>query len=180
MAISIARPKEGEFNPYYASYIGRLEESADVLDALERQRAATLKFLASLTDAEGNHRYAPDKWTVKEVIGHLIDAERVFSYRAMRIARNDTTPLAGFDEKAYVPAGEFHRRTLKDLADEYDHVRRATIALARSMTPEMHARRGTANANPISVRALFWITAGHERHHRAILAERYGVKVPEA
>ena len=178
MALSIARPKEDEFNPYYAGYIGRLPGDTDVLDALERQRAAMMKFVGSLGDEKANYRYGPDKWTVKEVIGHLIDAERVFSYRAMRIARNDTTPLPGFDEKAYVPAGEFHRRTLKDLGDEYDHVRRATIALARSMTPEMHARQGTANANPISVRALFWITAGHERHHWAILAERYGVTIP--
>src|SRR2546423_5296233 len=117
----------------------------------------------------------PGKWSIKEVIGHVTDAERVFSYRALRFARADTISLPGFDENAWVPAGNFGARSLADLAAELDAVRPATIALFRGLDAAALARRGTASDNAVSVRAIAWIIAGHERHHVALLHERYGV-----
>src|SRR4029077_5181557 len=119
------------------------------------------------------HRYAPGKWSIKEVIGHVSDAERVFSHRALRFARGDRTRLPGFDEKAYTPAGRFDARPLPDLAAELDAVRHATIALFAGLDSEALARRGPANNKEVSVRALAYIIAGHERHHVGILRERY-------
>ena len=121
------------------------------------------------------HRYAPGKWSVKEVVGHMIDGERVFSYRALRVARADTTPLPGFDENAWVPAAHFDRRPMPDLVADYQTVRAATVALFSSFEEEALVRMGTANDQPISVRALAHMIAGHELHHVAILRERYGL-----
>jgi uncharacterized damage-inducible protein DinB len=145
------------------------------LKILEDQGRETQQLLAGVSDAKALHRYAPGKWSVKEVVGHVTDTERVFCYRALRFARADDKPLQGFDENAWVPAGRFDARSLEDLAGELDAVRRATIALLRGLDTEALARRGTANNNPISVRALAWIIAGHERHHVGILHERYGI-----
>jgi uncharacterized damage-inducible protein DinB len=145
------------------------------LKILEGQERETQRLLAGVSDAKALHRYAPGKWSVKEVVGHVMDTERVFCYRALRFARADDKPLQGFDENAWVPAGRFDSRSLADLAGELDAVRRATIPLLRGLDTEALARRGTANNNPISVRALAWIIAGHERHHVGILHERYGI-----
>ena len=166
------RPEAGEYIAYYEKYIA-LVPKGDIVSALEREHKATLELLESLPDTKADYAYGAGKWTIKEVVGHLADAERIFSYRALRYARADNTALAGFDENTYVPAGEFGNRTLRDLIDELAAVRRATIALFRGLPPEAWERRGIANNAIVSVRALAWIAAGHEIHHRNILQERY-------
>jgi len=169
---SIPRPAPDEFFEYYGKYIGKVP-GEDALSALSSQIPETLGLLRPATEEQALHRYAPGKWSIKEVVGHLMDSERVFCYRALRFARADEKPLQGFDEKAWVPPGRFDARALKDLAAEFDAVRRATIALFSGLDADALARHGTANNNPITVRALAWIIAGHERHHVAILRERY-------
>jgi uncharacterized damage-inducible protein DinB len=171
---AITRPAAGEYAPYYGTYIGKVPEG-DLLQILENQRRETQSLLGGLSDAKALHRYAPGKWSIKEVVGHLTDAERVFSYRALRFARGDAKPLQSFDENAWVPPGKFDARPLKDLAAEFDAVRRATIALLRTFDAEALQRRGVASDNPVSVRALAYIIAGHERHHVGLLHERYGI-----
>lgn len=171
---TIPRPEPSEYAPNYEAYISRVPKG-DLLKVLEEQRLATQQLLAALPEARALHRYAPGKWSVKEVVGHVTDSERVFAYRALRFARADDKPLQGFDENAWVPPARFDARSLKDLAAELDAVRGATIALFRGLDAEALTRRGTANDNSVSVRALAWIIAGHERHHVGILHERYGV-----
>ena len=166
------KPGSGEFTPYYQSYIDEVP-SGDVVATLEAQRKETAALLAGAAAAKADFRYAPGKWSVKEIVGHVADAERVFAYRALRFARGDATPLPGFNENAWVPAGNFGARTLADLATELAAVRDGTLALARSLDDAAAAGRGTANGKEISVRALVWITAGHERHHLRVLRERY-------
>jgi hypothetical protein len=168
------RPEAGEYLPYYGTYIARVP-AGDVAEILDAQQASTQRLLAPLGEARARHRYAPDKWSVKEVIGHLADAERVFAYRALRFARADESPLTGFDEKAYVPVADFDRRTLTSLLAEFAAVRAATLVLLTSLDEAAWLRRGTANGAGVSVRALACIIAGHELHHVAILRERYGV-----
>jgi len=169
---TIPRPDATEYAPFYGTYVGKVPDG-DLLELLERQRRETQNLLAGLSDTQALHRYAPGKWSIKEVVGHLMDSERVFCYRALRFARADEKPLQGFDEKAWVPAGSFDARPLADLAAELDAVRRATIALFGGFDAAALARKGTANNNEVTVRALAWIVAGHERHHVAILRERY-------
>jgi uncharacterized damage-inducible protein DinB len=171
-AAAFPRPDAAEYTPYYGTYIGKVPEG-DLLLTLEDQRRETQRLLAGLSEARALHRYAPGKWSIKEVIGHLADTERVFCYRALRFARADDTALPGFDEKAWVPAGKFDSRSLQALAAELDAVRRATLALFRGLDATALSRRGTANNNAVTVRALAWIIAGHERHHVALLHERY-------
>ena len=170
--MTIQRPDQSEYAPFYAGYVSQVPEG-DVIALLEQQIADTVHLLAEIGEARAAHRYAPGKWSIKQIVGHLSDSERVFSYRALRIARNDATPLAAFDENAWMPHANCDARSLTDLLDELQAVRRSTLALYRSFTPEMAARRGTASQNTISVRALVYITAGHERHHRRMLEERY-------
>ena len=131
--------------------------------------------LGTLSEARALHRYAPGKWSVKEVLGHLCDTERIYAYRALRFARNDATPLPGFEEDDYVPAGRFDARPLRDLLDEWQAVRSATLALYRGLDGDALLRRGVANGNLISVRAMAWLAAGHALHHLGVLRERYGV-----
>ncbi|NLG61183.1 MAG: DinB family protein [Candidatus Cloacimonetes bacterium] len=173
-AVRSVRPARGEYDEYYDKYVRRVPDG-DITETLVRQVVATIDPLRALDDARANHAYAPGKWTVKEVIGHLCDAERVFTHRALRFGRGDATPLPGFDENAYVPAGQFGERTLNDLLDELLSVRAATVALFRHLPPAAWTRTGTANGVEVSVRALAWISAGHELHHRALLEERYGI-----
>ena len=171
--IRITKPQAEEHAEYYARYIKLVGD--DALSALRAQRASTPRLLSGLSEAQAMHRYAPGKWSVKEVVGHMIDGERVFSYRALRVARADTTPLPGFDENAWVPAAHFDRRPMPDLVADYQTVRAATVALFSSFEEEALVRMGTANDQPISVRALAHMIAGHELHHVAILRERYGL-----
>jgi len=172
--LAIARPAADEHIEYYGKYI-RLVRGDDALDAMRSQIGDTVRLLQPLDESKALHRYGPDKWSVKEVVGHLTDAERVFSYRALRFGRADETPVPGFDENTYVPAGRFDLRPLSELLHEYQAVRASTIVLFRGMDEQALLRRGTANGSPISVRALAWILAGHELHHRGILIERYGL-----
>jgi uncharacterized damage-inducible protein DinB len=171
-ASTLIRPAEHEYAPHYAGYIARVPDG-DIVAQMERQMEETAAFLGQLGEARGDHRYAPGKWSIKEVVGHLADGERVFAYRALRFARGDETPLASFDENAWVPQAGCDRRTLADLAAEFRAVRVATLALARSLTDEAAARTGVASGKTVSVRALIYMIAGHELHHLAILRERY-------
>lgn len=175
----VDRPGPGENAPYYDTYIREVPDG-DVLARLAAQNRALLAGLAGLPEERALFRYAPGKWSVKEVIGHLVDAERVFAYRALRFARADATPLPGFDENAWVPAAAFDARPLASLLDEYAAVRAATLAFFRGLEPAAFARLGTANGNPMSVRAAAWVLAGHERHHAGVLGERYGVSLEPA
>jgi hypothetical protein len=171
--IRITKPQPEEHAEYYARYIKLVGD--DALSALRAQSASTPRLLSGLSEAQAMHRYAPGKWSVKEVVGHLVDGERVFSYRALRVARADTTPLPGFDENAWVPAAHFDRRPMPDLVADYQTVRAATVALFASFDEEALVRLGTANDQPVSVRALAHMIAGHELHHVGILRERYGL-----
>src|SRR6266436_3603909 len=173
------RPLPGEYAPYYETYIA-LVKSDDILATLEAQRLLSAQLFAARSERDGNFRYAPDKWTVKEVLGHLSDTERIFAYRALRIARGDQTPLSGFEQDDYVRGGNFAERTLANLAEEFGMVRAATIALFKSLQKDAWQRRGVANKNEVSVRALAFIVAGHELHHRLILEERYFPAIPRA
>lgn len=166
------RPDASEYASFYAGYIAKVPDG-DLLQTLERQEEDTMALLAAVPETKGGFAYAPGKWTLKDVIGHVADAERVFSYRALRIARGDQTPLPGFDEKAWVPNAGCAARTLADLLGELRVVRAGTLALFRHLPAEATTRRGTANSIEISVRALAWIIAGHERHHLGIIRERY-------
>ncbi len=172
--IAIPRPGADEYVPDYGTYIARVPGD-DALPTLASHIEAWHPSLRTLTDAQGLHRYGPGKWSVKEVLGHLCDGERVFSYRALRFARADTTPLPGFEENEWVPNAGSDRRSVADLADELRAIRQASVALFRSLDATALARRGDANGHAISVRALAWIVAGHAIHHQTILRERYGL-----
>lgn len=166
------RPAPDEFAPYYGRYIDKVPDG-DIVATLRDQVEVTLAALRAIPDAKAGFRYAPDKWTIREVVGHLSDAERIFTYRALRIARGDETPLPGFDENAFVSRARLDDRSFAGLIDEYAAVRAATVALFDSLFPEEWTRRGIASDKGVSVRALAWITAGHEIHHVGILRERY-------
>jgi hypothetical protein len=167
------RPGPTEYAPFYAGYIAHVPEE-DVLAALETQLADMLALLRAVPEAQGNVRHAPYTWSVKEVVGHLIDGERIFGYRALRFSRGDTTPLPGFDENEYARAAEFDRLPLRDLIDELEAVRRSNVWLFRNLPAEAWQRSGQANGTPVSVRALAYILVGHGRHHTAILRKRLG------
>ena len=167
------RPAPEEYAPYYGTYIGKVADG-DVVDALRGQITDTLAYLRAIPESRGGHRYAEGKWSIREVVGHLTDAERIFAYRALRFARDDSTPLPGFDENAFVANARFDERTLASLINEFEAVRRATIAQFESFFPEEWLRAGNASGKQMSVRALAWVIAGHELHHRGILRERYG------
>jgi hypothetical protein len=173
----IRRPSPDEFAPYYQRYVERVPGD-DLVAALEAQTPRTLAVLGAVPEARAGHRYGPGKWSVREVVGHVADAERVFAYRALRFARGDETPLATFDENAYVARGGFDARPLAEIADEFAAVRRATLALFRGLDAGAAGRGGTASGWGVTVRALGYIIAGHELHHLAVLAERYGVGAP--
>src|SRR5271154_5812904 len=177
--MKLAKPEAGEYAAYYEKYIA-LVPGNDVTGALEAQRVQTMQLFAGRSERDGNFKYAADKWTVKEVLEHLSDSERIFVYRALRIARADQTPLSGFEQDDYVRSGEFGERTLTDLVEEFALVRSATSALFHSLGDEAWLRRGTANKNEVTVRALAFIVAGHELHHREILKERYFPAIPRA
>ncbi len=165
------RPAATEYAPYFEKYVKLVPEN-DIVAVLRSQVAEVLGFLREVPPAQENVRHAPYTWSIKEVIGHLIDTERIFGYRALRFARGDTTPLPGFDENAYVPAAHFDRRSLKDLAQEFEHLRLSHVALFGSLDEEASVRKGEASGNTMSVRAVGYAIAGHTRHHLAILRQR--------
>jgi len=171
-ASATVKPEKGEFLPYYGTYID-LVGSGDVLATLSTQMAETQALLRSLPASVATYRYAPDKWSVNEVVGHLIDSERIFAARALRFARSDPTPLPGFEQDDYVSNSSFDRYPLGELASELGSVRESTIFLFKHLQEDAWMRRGIANDAEVSVRALAYIIAGHELHHREILRARY-------
>jgi hypothetical protein len=168
----MTRPDSTEYAPYYDKYVS-LVPDGEIAATLGRQIESTLDLLGGLSEAHGGLRYAPGKWSVKEVIGHLIDAERIFVHRALRFARNDRTPLASFDENSYVDNANFDSRRLADLAGEFECLRKSSLYLFKNLDGDSWLRRGVASDNEVSVRALAYIVAGHELHHVEILRSRY-------
>lgn len=168
----ITRPTSSEYAPYYERYVSMVPEG-DIVATLAQQLESTLALLRSIDESQANKSYAPDKWSIKELVGHLIDSERIFAYRALRFARNDQTPLSGFEQDDYVDAAKFDARQLADLASEFEHVREGNISLFQSLSSEELSRHGAANEVDVSVRALAYIMAGHETHHMQILKTRY-------
>ncbi len=173
------RPEATEYAEFYAGYVSKVP-GTDAVSVLESQRLQMVQLFAGRSERDGSFRYAPGKWTVKEVLGHITDTERIFTYRALRIARGDQTPLASFEQDDYVKNGGFGERTLASLAEEFALVRAASIALFRSFSEEAWSRRGIASQKEVSVRGLAFITAGHQIHHRLILEERYFPAIPRA
>jgi DinB superfamily len=167
----INRPESGEYAPYYGKYVS-LVPHGDILFTLEKQLPDTAALLAR-PETDGDLRYAPGKWSVKESLGHVIDAERVFSYRALRISRNDKTPLPGFEQDDYVKYGPFGQCSLAALVDEFASVRKSTVSLFRALDETAWTRRGVASNNEVTVLALAYIIAGHELHHRRIFRQEY-------
>lgn len=176
MALTITQPASDEYAEFHRGYLAAVADEPDGLATLERQQAI-IQRLRQLTPEQSAYRYAEGKWSVKELIGHLSDAERVMSYRLLRIARGDETPLPGFDEKIYVPASNAENRALADLVTELAAVRASTLALVRSLDDTALTRRGVVNNWTLSVRGLAFIIAGHLQHHVNVLRERYGVEV---
>jgi uncharacterized damage-inducible protein DinB len=169
----IPLPATDEYAPDYGKYLAPL--SGDMFELLQSQAKTTAALLAATPELRAGHRYAEGKWSVKEVVGHLSDGERVFSYRALRFARADATDLPGFEENEWVANANFDRRALASIAAEFAAVRAATLALFASLDDEELLRRGTANGQEVSVRALAALLVGHERHHVGLLRDRYGL-----
>ena len=167
-----AKPDASEYLPYYGRYIA-LVPDGDVLSTLERQMRESQSLLSAIAPAVGSYRYAPDKWSVNEMIGHMIDTERIFSVRALRFSRADTSPLPGFEQDDYVRNASFDAFPLSELATEFETVRHSTLFLFRHLTEEAWMRKGVASNAEITVRALAYIIAGHELHHLQVLRARY-------
>jgi uncharacterized damage-inducible protein DinB len=166
------KPEATEYAPYYGRYVS-LVQDGDILATLHAQLDETLTLLSNISESQAEMRYAPGKWSIKELIGHVIDTERIFGYRALRFARNDQTPLPGFEQDDYARNASVDDYPLRDLAGEFSYVRQSNLCLFRHLSPEAWQRSGTASGNQVSVRALAYIIAGHELHHRAILREKY-------
>lgn len=172
IAIMNRQPASDEYAPYYKTYVDAVNTD-DIVAFLEQQKETELDFLRNIKWEKWELAYAPDKWTLAEVVIHMIDAERIFAYRALRIARGDKTPLPGFDQDPYVPNSAAASRTPASIADEFAAVREATIHLFKNFTDEMWDRRGIASEKEVSVLALAFIIAGHTAHHLNIIRERY-------
>lgn len=158
--------------PFYKNYVKQIDET-DLIQALRVSGHRMLETVHGIPESKADYRYADGKWSVRELLCHIIDAERIFAYRTLRFARNDKTPLSGFEENDYAPQANAQGRSLKKIADDMAHLRVSTIDLFEGFTPEMLTRKGTANKNELSVIGLAFIIAGHETHHRHILTERY-------
>lgn len=168
----IPRPSAGHFAPFYAGYIDRVGDE-DVLALLDEEFEPTVAMFRELREEQLLFRYAPDKWSVKQLLGHLIDSERVFQYRALRFARADQTPLPGFEENDYAQQGAFDARPIEELLAEFAAVRQSSLTLLRGFGPEIFERTGVANGSVMSVAAIAWVMVGHQRHHLVVLRERY-------
>jgi len=172
--LPVLKPTAAEHAPYFARYIDLVPEG-DILGTLAGQVAATLSALREISEEDSLKRYAEGKWSIHEVLGHMIDTERIFAYRLLRIARNDKTPLAGFEQDDYIPAAQFDRRPWAGLLREFEVVRLSTVLMLEGLHAEAWERVGVSNNNPMSARAAAYIIAGHERHHMNILRDKYGV-----
>lgn len=169
------RPDSSEHIPYYGKYIALVRDGEDVLAVLEEQPGWLETIFATVSEDQGGFRYEPGKWSVREVVGHLIDVERVMGFRAYCFSRGEAQPLPGVDFESYAANGEYDRRTLADLLKEFGDLRRSQAALFRSLSEDAWSRMGTADTHPISVRALAYVLAGHVRHHVQLLRERYSI-----
>lgn len=168
------RPADHESLAYYKTYINKVK-GYDFIAVLNQLLAKNLAKLQTLSEVQWNHQYASDKWTVKEVLIHILDTERIFAYRALRISRNDKTPLQGFEQNDYVNFYEADSRSIESLLEEYELLRRSTISMFKNMSTEMLDRMGTASDAPVSVLALGYMIAGHEIHHWEVLVDRYEI-----
>lgn len=164
--------KTTEYAPFYATYIAKVGD-AELLPILETGKQATVKLFESIAEDKHEYRYASNKWTIKEVLQHIIDTERIFAYRALRIGRGDRSPIAGFDQNDYSTNALANRRSLSDLLTEYKAVRQSTQIFLQSMNDDMLVAEGTASGFNVSVRALGFMIAGHEKHHLGIVEEKY-------
>jgi hypothetical protein len=173
MTMTVARPAADEYADSFAGYVSRAVDLNDAGAVLASQRDRVVATVGSLTDSAAEHRYAPGKWSIKEMVGHVSDAERIFAYRLLRIGRGDATPLPGFDEDDYARAAGANTRSIGDLVEEWTTVRGATMTLVAGMPAEAWLRRGTSNGRPISARALLYIVVGHVDHHLNVLHTRY-------
>ncbi|MGG0187218.1 DinB family protein [Bacillus rhizoplanae] len=166
------RPEANEYNPYYSTYINSLPEG-DIIQILEEQVKKTNLLLKDISDDEGHFRYAPNKWSIKEVIGHITDTERIMGYRLLSIARGETAELPGYNDDMYVLRAAFDKQSMQDLLENLIVVRQSTVHLLKSLDEEAWLQRGVANNSEVTVLALASIIAGHELHHRQIIKERY-------
>jgi hypothetical protein len=166
------RPGTNEYADYYEKYVSLVPEG-DIAETLARQLDESLATYRSVSEEQARFRYAPDKWTIKQAMGHVCDAERVFSYRATAFARGDRNPLPGFDQDEWIPFADSDQRSWTSLIEELKAIRGSTVALFRSLSDQALARRGTASGKEVSVLALGFIAAGHERHHLTVLKTKY-------
>ncbi|HEX2906818.1 MAG TPA: DinB family protein [Phototrophicaceae bacterium] len=171
----IMRPQPGEYAPYAIGYIELVPAGSDLWTLLAQQPDELKALLQAVSDAEANTRPAPEEWSIKEVIGHINDTERIFAYRALRIARVDTTPLAGFEQDDYVRGTDFNKRPLADLVEEFACQRRANVLCFQALTEAEISRQGTASDHAVSTRALLFMLAGHVIHHLESLKTAYGI-----
>jgi hypothetical protein len=171
----LVRPRVGEFDPFYTGYVDLIPSGVDPRNVLRDQLGELPGLMITVSEDGAEHRYSEGKWSIKEVVGHLCDTERIFGYRLLRVVRGDETPLPGFEENKYVPAGRFDARALGDVVSEWEAARHSTLALVESIDPDVLDNRTLANDAPISARALLFIVPGHTQHHLQILRARYGV-----
>lgn len=169
---TVGKPEPSEYSPFYGVYISLIDND-NILKILDQQRRDMVLLLSGRSEEDGDLRYAPGKWTVKQVLGHINDTERIHSYRALRISRGDRTPLPGFEQDDYMRESPFARLKLSDLIEDFIAVRRSTLSLLRALDPVAWLRRGTVSNCEMSVRAMVYTLAGHELHHRRILEEKY-------
>jgi hypothetical protein len=170
--MKISKPSASDLSEYYQSYLSYVPED-DILKALKEQKTVIENLVASIPAAKETFHYAEGKWMLKEIVGHLCDTERILTYRALRIARNDKTPMSGFDENSYVPNSNYKNRTLKNISEELLAIRTATILLFENMSEEMFDRRGVANETEVTVRGILFFIVAHARHHMTVIKERY-------
>ncbi len=170
--MTVKELSKDEYNPFYQTYINKTTDFTLKL-GLPANFEKVLYFLNCIPQEKHEYRYSPEKWTIKEVVQHMMDTERIFAYRALRIARQDKTPLPGFDQDEYVSPSKANKRTFESLLSEYKSIRYSTDTLFNSFDDEMLVARGTASNSPISVRALGFIIMGHENHHCEVMKERY-------
>jgi uncharacterized damage-inducible protein DinB len=168
----IAPPKANEYAAFYANYIAKVGQE-NIIKVLIDSQKSTKKLLSTISEQKANYRYADDKWSIKEVLGHMIDVERIMSYRSLRFYRNDKHELAGFDDEEYVRMADFGDRKFADMLKEFGLVRQATLALFEGFNPEKLGRAGIASGYLMSVKALMYVTAGHEIHHIGVINDRY-------
>ena len=168
----LKKPESNEYAPYYEKYVSSVPEG-DLLQILDVQIKETMNLVKDLNEDQAQFRYAPEKWTIKEVIGHITDTERIMSYRLLCIGRGEMAKLPGYDDNEYVKNGQFNRFSIRELVEQLSYVRQNTIALLKSLDDESLLRRGNANGTEVTARAIAYIIAGHELHHRTLIKDRY-------